>query len=150
MVAIVALAASVALAAAAPAAAQAPAPHCPGDNTVEIDQCMAADLAKADRELARYLAAARQRLKADASDSSDARAALAGLVKAQTAWKAYRKAECDSVYLYWQAGTIRGAMALTCEIDLTRQRTHQVWSQWLTFMDSTPPILPEPPTGTAP
>ena len=147
MVAIVALAAGAALAAASPSTA-AP-PHCPGDNTVEIDACMAADLAKAERQLDRYLAAARQRLKADAADSPDAATALVGLDKAQTAWKAYRKSECDSVYVYWQAGTIRGAMALTCQIDLTLARTHEVWSQWLTFMDSTPPILPEPPTTAA-
>ena len=40
------------------------------------------------------------------------------------------------------AGTIRGTMELNCEIFLTRQAC---WSEWLTYMDDTPPILPEPP-----
>jgi len=145
MIAIVVLAAAVALAA---ADAPAPAPSCPGDTTPEINDCMAAKLDAAERELDRYLAAARQRLKSDAADSPGVAAALADIDKAQSAWKVYSAAECDAVYNYWKEGTIRGAMALTCEIDLTGERTHQVWSQWLTYMDSTPPILPEPSTAS--
>jgi uncharacterized protein YecT (DUF1311 family) len=140
------------LAAASVAAAPAPAPklHCPGDSTPEINDCRAAELAKAEAELARYLAEARKRLKADGADDPGSAAALAGLDKTETAWKAYREAQCDAVYDYWQAGTIRTVMALNCEIDLTRQHTHTVWSNWLTYMDSTPPILPEPSTKPAP
>ena len=42
------------------------------------------------------------------------------------------------------SATIRNAMSLTCRIRLVDQRTHTIWQNWLTFMDSTPPILPEP------
>lgn len=137
------------LAAASVAAAPGPT-HCPGDNTLEINDCRSAELAAAEADLARYLAAARTRLKADGADDPGSAAALADLDKTETAWKAYRTAQCDAVYDYWQAGTIRTVMALSCEIDLTRQHTHTVWSSWLTYMDSTPPILPEPSTKPAP
>jgi uncharacterized protein YecT (DUF1311 family) len=130
--------------------AAAPAPKCPGDTTLEINDCMSAELAKAESDLQRFLAAARKRLKSEAADDAGAEAALGDLDKTETAWKAYREAQCGAVYDYWQSGTIRSAMQLTCEIDLTRQHTHTVWSQWLTYMDSTPPILPEPSTKPAP
>jgi uncharacterized protein YecT (DUF1311 family) len=125
-------------------------PKCPGDNTLEINDCMSATLTRAEDELKRYLTAARKRLKSEAADDAGAAAALADLDKVQTAWTAYSKAECGAVYDYWSSGTIRTSMELTCEIDLTRQRTHTVWSEWLTYMDSTPPILPEPSTAPAP
>ncbi len=143
MIAIAVLATITALAA-------APPPKCPGDNTIEINDCMSATLTKAQGDLDRYLAAARKRLKSEAADDAGSAAALADLDKVQAAWVAYSKSDCDAVYDAWSAGTIRTAMALTCEIDLTRQRTHTVWSEWLTYMDSTPPILPEPSTAPAP
>ena len=144
MISIAALATVTALAAAPPP------PKCPGDNTIEINDCMSATLTKAQGDLDRYLAAARKRLKSEAADDAGAAAALSDLDKVQAAWVAYSKADCDAVYDNWSAGTIRTAMALTCEINLTRQRTHTVWGEWLTYMDSTPPILPEPSTAPAP
>jgi uncharacterized protein YecT (DUF1311 family) len=128
----------------------APPPRCPGGNTLEINDCMSVELDRAQADLARYLAAARTRLKSEAADDTGAKAALTDLDQAEAAWTAYREAQCNAVYDYWQSGTIRTAMSLTCEIDLTRQHTHSVWSTWLTYMDSTPPILPEPPTRPAP
>ena len=139
------------LAAASVAAAPAPPkPHCPGDTTLEINDCRSAQLTAAEKDLSRYLAAARKRLTSEAADDVGAKAALADLDKTEAAWKIYRKAQCDAVYDYWQSGTIRTVMALTCEIDLTRQHMHAVWSAWLTYMDSTPPILPEPSTKSWP
>jgi uncharacterized protein YecT (DUF1311 family) len=138
----------IALLAAASVAA-APA-HCPGDTTLEINDCRSAELAKAEADLQRYLAAARKRLKSEAADDAGAKAALADLDKTETAWKVYREAQCSAVYDYWQSGTIRTVMALSCQIDLTRQHTRTLWRTWLTYMDSTPPILPEPSTKPAP
>lgn len=143
------LAAAASLAAAPPPKAPArPSPKCPGENTIEINDCMSATLGAAEVELKRYLDAARKRLQSEAADDAGVAKALAGLDKAQSAWVAYREAECGAVYDYWSSGTIRGSMALTCQIDLTRARTHTVWSEWLTYMDSTPPILPEPSTAS--
>jgi uncharacterized protein YecT (DUF1311 family) len=140
----------IVLAAASVAAAHAPAPKCPGETTLAINDCMGAELARAEANLKRYVAAARKRLTSEAADDAGAKAALGDLDKTETAWTAYRKAQCGAVYDYWQAGTIRGSMELACEINLTRQHTHDVWSAWLTYMDSTPPILPEPSTKPTP
>jgi uncharacterized protein YecT (DUF1311 family) len=123
-------------------------PGCPGENTLEINACFSGRLQRADAELARYAAAARSRLRkaaatASAGDTSSA-AALRGFEAAQTAWAAYREAECGAVYDNWSTGTIRTVEGLACRIDATRLRTHTVWQNWLTYMDSTPPVLPEP------
>lgn len=142
------LAAAASLAAAPPAEPAGPAPKCPGESTIEINDCQSAVLAKAEGELKRYLAEARKRLQSEAADDAGAAKALAQIDKAQAAWMAYREAECGALYDYWSSGTIRNTIALTCEIDLTRARTHTVWSEYLTYMDSTPPILPEPSTAS--
>ena len=149
MIIITVLAAAASLAAAPPPdAASGPAPKCPGEATVEINDCQSAVLAKAEAEQKRYLAAARQRITAAAADDAGAAKALAQFDKVQAAWAAYREADCGALYDYWSAGTIRGTIALTCQIDLTRARTHTVWSEYLTYMDSTPPDLPEPSTAS--
>lgn len=63
---------------------------------------------------------------------------------AQAAAEQLRKEECAAVYEQWKDGTIRNAMALRCEIRLIDERTHTIWQNWLTYQDSTKPILPEP------
>jgi uncharacterized protein YecT (DUF1311 family) len=138
---------SLTILAAATSLAAQPAPaHCPGDNTLEINACLAGQLEAADTRLGRYVAAARTRVQRDAKESDDAGGprTLADFDKGEKLWSAYREAACGAVYDAWSGGTIRGAMELTCELALTRAHTHDVWSEWLTYMDSTPPILPEP------
>jgi uncharacterized protein YecT (DUF1311 family) len=123
-------------------------PACPGENTLQINACFGERFKQADAELARYAAAARKRLrnevsKASPGDDSAARA-LRGFDAAEKAWSVYRDAECAAVYDNWSTGTIRTVEDLGCRIDLTRLHTHTVWRNWLTYMDSTPPILQEP------
>ncbi len=108
--------------------------------TPEINACAAADLADSQARLDRYLAAAHERL--ERNDNSPA--VLQELNAAQATWASYRDAECGAVYTNWSSGTIRGLAELTCRIALTDQRTHTVWQNWLTYMDSTAPLLPEP------
>jgi uncharacterized protein YecT (DUF1311 family) len=118
-----------------------------GGTTIELDQCLAGVFEKVDAEHLRYVAAARARLQHEAETAIDdpgpARAAQ-GFEAAETAWLAYRKAECGAVYDNYSGGTIRGSMELSCRLHLTRLRTHTVWLNWLTYFDSTPPVLPEP------
>jgi uncharacterized protein YecT (DUF1311 family) len=131
--------------------AVADAPLCLSDSTQEVDACLQAQLDRADADLARYVAAARKRIREDHGKDATALEAstLLDFDKAETAWAAYVKAECGAVYDNWSSGTIRTSMELTCALDLTRRHTHTVWSNWLTYMDSTPPILPEPPRPDA-
>ena len=56
----------------------------------------------------------------------------------------YKVKTNDSVYTQWRDGAIRGIMAISCKTKLTKQRTHDLWENFLTYMDSTPPVLPEP------
>lgn len=112
---------------------------CDGSTTQDVEQCLAAELSRADAELNRYYAAATKRLT-EQQDTT----ALAKLRAAERAWIAYRDAECDAVYESWGQGTIRGSMNLGCQIDVTKARAATLWQNWLTYADSTPPILPKP------
>ncbi len=113
--------------------------RCVGSTTRDVEQCLATDLARADAVLNRYYTAAVARLTRDQELT-----ALAKLRTSERAWIAYRDAECDAVYENWKGGTIRGAMLLGCRTALTKARTMAIWRSWLTYADSTPPILPKP------
>ncbi|ERM57446.1 lysozyme inhibitor LprI family protein [Vibrio cyclitrophicus] len=105
--------------------------------TLEINQCASISLESAQLELDQYLEAS---FKHNAYDEE-----LVNSIKvAQDSWQAYMTAHCDSVYTQWRDGSIRGLMALSCKTELTKKRTHEVWGNFLTYMDSTPPVLPEP------
>jgi uncharacterized protein YecT (DUF1311 family) len=117
---------------------------CQGDTTLAVNSCLAGQRDAANAELDRYLAAARHRLAQDDDPAVPQKELTGGFDKAQADWLAYRKAACDTVYTFWQGGTIRTAQALQCAIDLTHARTRFIWQTFLTYPDSTPPILPEP------
>lgn len=117
----------------------AAAAPCPGSTTREVEQCLAADLSRADAELNRYYVAAVRRLTDERQP-----AALAKLRASERAWIQHRDAECDAVWEYWKGGTIRGTFSTECRVRLTRDRTMAIWRNWLTYVDSTPPLLPRP------
>ncbi|MEZ8602625.1 lysozyme inhibitor LprI family protein [Vibrio splendidus] len=106
-------------------------------NTIDINHCAAIELESAQAELDKYLTASFEHNAYDAE-------LVASIKKAQESWQAYMSAHCSSVYTQWRDGSIRGLMALSCKTTLTKQRTHEVWANFLTYMDSTPPVLPEP------
>ncbi len=120
---------------------------CAGSTTLQVDACGAEYARRADHELTRYVAAAHKRLTDEARENSNPQSskdALTGLDASQKAWEAFRKTECDAVYSWWSEGTIRGAMYQGCMQSLTKSRTEQVWATWLSFEDSTPPLMPKP------
>ena len=100
-------------------------------------ECLAAEIGKADAKLALYLAAANKRVAMDATIRLN-------LDTAQNAWQAYREAQCGDVYTYWGQASYRHRASARCTLELTQQRTADIWSAYLTFVDSTPPILPKP------
>ncbi|MEZ8379897.1 lysozyme inhibitor LprI family protein [Vibrio splendidus] len=106
-------------------------------NTIDINHCAAIELESAQAELDKYLTASFEHNDYDAE-------LVASIKNAQESWQAYMSAHCNSVYTQWRDGSIRGVMALSCKTTLTKQRTHEVWANFLTYMDSTPPVLPEP------
>ncbi|MFZ6731593.1 lysozyme inhibitor LprI family protein [Undibacterium sp. Ji42W] len=106
-------------------------------NTQEEAQCMANEVSKADKKLDAYLQAAKSRI----NKTPDAKL---NLDTAQKAWEQYRAAHCGDVYTFWVQGSIRLRQSAQCQLDLTQSRTHDVWKAYLTFADSTPPVLPQP------
>lgn len=105
--------------------------------TLEINACISREVEQAEGVLERYLAAAMAQYEAEPQVQDSLR-------KSQEAWLAYRETHCDGVYTQWQGGTIRGAVYGHCMLKLTKARTHLLWEDYLTYMDSTPPLLPEP------
>ncbi|WP_150304560.1 lysozyme inhibitor LprI family protein [Pseudomonas saliphila] len=105
--------------------------------TLEINQCAAIELELAQSELAKYLEVS---FEHNANDPE----LIESIKVAQQDWLEYMSSHCDSVYTKWREGTIRDVMAISCKTQLTEQRTHEVWANFLTYMDSTPPVLPEP------
>ncbi len=105
--------------------------------TIEINQCAAIELESAQVKLDKYLSSSFEHNSYDPE-------LIAAIKLAQQDWQAYMSSHCDSVYTQWRDGTIRGIMAISCKTKLTKQRTHELWENFLTYMDSTPPVLPEP------
>lgn len=105
--------------------------------TIEINQCAATELGVAQEAMQRYFDASLKHNDFDAE-------LVAAIKAAQSNWEKYYNAHCDSVYTQWREGTVRTVMALSCQTKLTRQRTHELWANFLTYMDSTQPVLPEP------
>ena len=108
-----------------------------GGNTLEMNACLAGLLEKAKEQQARYLDAA-------LSGVADRPELVEKIRTSDAAFNAHRDAECDAVWENWKDGTIRTAMSLTCAITMTDLRTHDIWENWLTYMDNTAPDLPEP------
>ncbi len=105
--------------------------------TIEINDCAAMELASVQATLDEYLQAS---FEHNANDP----ALVASIKAAQKDWEAYLASHCDAVYTQWRDGSIRGVMTLSCKTQLTKQRTHQIWANFLSHMDSTSPVLPEP------
>lgn len=105
--------------------------------TIDVNRCMSIDLAEVEKVMEKYLAKSLERYKED-------KVSLKSIEESQDLWLTYRNSHCGAVYDTWRDGTIRTSMGLGCKIDLTQQRTKKLWLYFLTYMDSTPAILPEP------
>lgn len=112
---------------------------CSGTSTLEVNACFDARFKETDANLNRYFQAALRRAKKERGGKTAQR-----LIQAERSWMAYRDAECASVFDFWSGGTIRVSMELDCRIRLTQLRTYAIWRDWLTFPNSTPPLLPRP------
>jgi uncharacterized protein YecT (DUF1311 family) len=119
--------------------AASPEPNCETPTTTaDVNVCRGREIDKSRAELHRYLEAAKVRMRKEEPQ------ALTALEDAQNAWVSYSDKHCSAVYARWRGGTIRGPASAQCMIDLAKQRTYQIWVDYLTYPDRTPPILPEP------
>jgi len=106
-------------------------------STIDINYCAGVKLVNAEKIMNEYLSESKKH------NSNDPEL-IKSIEEAQKAWGLYADAHCDSIYSMWREGTIRGVMGLNCQTKLTKARTHEIWENFLTYMDSTPPVLPEP------
>ncbi|MBV8049439.1 MAG: DUF1311 domain-containing protein [Paludibacterium sp.] len=105
--------------------------------TIELSECRQKQIEAAESKLQRYLAAARERAHLFGLSA-------ASIDEEQKLWESYRTKHCGNVYDFWRMGTIRYEMSATCTLEVTRERTIDVWRAYLTYVDSTPPVLPDP------
>ncbi len=85
--------------------------------TLQINECFAKELKKADAKLNRVYQLAEKKLQPDD-------AAL--LRKAQRAWLAYRDAQCEAEHALWGGGTGGTAARMSCSLELTRKRAAEI------------------------
>lgn len=117
---------------------------CPGNTTPEVNACLGSEYSQADMDLNKYYKAAIQQLRTQSS-----KRAVRELINAQKAWITYRDSECRAIRDKHWGGTIASSMEASCLIRTTRLRTYLIWRNWLTYPDSTPPLLPRPDTKSA-
>ncbi len=108
--------------------------ECQAETTREIEECLgrerdeaAASLERYEEEVLRILSA-----RVDVQEAFSA---------SQVAWREYSKAECRSVYVYWEDGSIRNVQFLACQVRLASERA---WSLWSTYLRGMKTDLPEP------
>lgn len=113
----------------------------------EIKVCAGDDLEREEARMQQYfeVAAARANERDEGSVEYGPRTRQAAwLSESQEAWKAYADVRCAGVRETTSGGTMGGLGYTWCMTDMTRQRTHDIWADYLTYWDSTPPVLPEP------
>lgn len=116
--------------------AQASSPQCDG-NTLEIQTCIGKKIYEANARLTNYLSTAQARIDKDFGSKPNLKAT-------QAVWARYRDLQCGDVFEFWEQGTYRTIASSECLLRLTQQRIHELWQAYLTYQDSTPPLLPEP------
>lgn len=107
------------------------------NTTLEINHCASVELVGANVEMQRYLSASLSHNDYDAQ-------LVEAIRQSQIAWESYRDAHCGAVFTQWRDGSIRVMMDISCRTQLTYLRTHELWANFLTYMDNSPPVLPEP------
>ncbi|HET8633157.1 MAG TPA: lysozyme inhibitor LprI family protein [Gemmatimonadales bacterium] len=117
---------------AVPVLAQQALPNpCASDTTTAtLRRCMSAELRAADSTLGVYYATALRRA-----------AAPSALRRAQAQWTRFREADCRALAEEHQGGSLEPVVAMQCQADLARARTHEIWS---VYIRTTENPLPEP------
>jgi uncharacterized protein YecT (DUF1311 family) len=98
-------------------------------NTMEINACGKLTLVKKDKELNAAYQNLMKRLTPDGKgDDTDYAAVRKHLVEAQRNWIKFRDDDCQGMLAFYESGTIRGAVYLSCLTNRTEQRTKELLS----------------------
>ncbi|MBB5858404.1 lysozyme inhibitor LprI family protein [Xanthomonas arboricola] len=106
--------------------------------TAESNACWNQQVGISQERLDDYLATARDTAISTSGVPADA------FDNAQTAWTTYRDLQCGNVRTRWRDATVRPAKVASCIVDLNDQRAHDLWKHYLTYVDRTPSLRPEP------
>jgi hypothetical protein len=105
-------------------------------------QCMDRKIERAKAQLNEYRARAIQRFR-EIPDTDPATAKA--LEDAAIVADANRETYCGAVYQRWVEGSIRFAMDQECKLRLIDRETHDLWVDFLGYIqDDATPLLPEP------
>lgn len=118
-----------------------------GGNTLQMNACAVEDLVLEEARMQRYLDHAMEQaaaVDAESGEYGEPTRQVELLSAAQAAWITYAERRCEAQWDAVKGGTIRTIIFIGCKIDATRQRANDIWSDHLTYRDSTPPVLPEP------
>lgn len=114
-------------------------------STLAMNECMAGSLMQQKDALRAYLDLAYVKLRGEGQ--ANVEPLIVSIEENQKAWEAYAQGACGSVWDYWGEGTIRNYMSGNCQTDLTRERMHHIWREYLIANDGDPLAYPEPPRG---
>lgn len=107
-------------------------------NSMQISYCAELELTKAEEQMETYFIKAKQHHSEDLQ-------LITAINKAQDAWLTYSEAQCGAVYTRFRDGSISDLMEISCKENLTKKRTYEIWTDYLTYMDGEEePVLPEP------
>ena len=135
--------------------ALAPVPCAEATTTLAMTQCLMVEVRRAESELDHILQTAQQRL--DRERREERRRPFPpnkpiDLAGTQRLWRAYRQAHCGDIAERWRGASLRPVVTAECLLRLSKARSRELWSAYLTFPNGTAPLLPdpEPPAAAAP
>ena len=105
-------------------------------NTIAVDACMTREMAITDANYKSFALALGGILRLSV-EGDEAKAAELGrkFDASEALWANFRKAECDTVYQYNIAGTVRGFAYGTCMQTLERQHMHGLAAVYTDFVN---------------
>lgn len=105
-------------------------------NTVEDTNCLIAEIDLKANKLQKYFSAAQRQEKYFGRTDEE-------LIETQKIWDTYVNKHCGYIYSR-QNGSARYRDSAECQLRLYDDRIYEIWIAYLTYYDSTAPVLPDP------
>lgn len=109
---------------------------CKDQTTYGLMDCQKVELEKYTKKMHKYFIKALQ--------IQEDKKLIEIMKKSQVKWVVYEDSKCRAVYQIWAHGTISGLMAGGCMLRMIKQRTHDIWENYLNNGELSSTILPEP------
>jgi uncharacterized protein YecT (DUF1311 family) len=133
--------------------ALSPAPCAEAVTTLAMTECLMVEVRRAEGELARIVHTAQLRLDRERQEELRPlrpQERPIDLTATQRLWLAYRQAHCGDIAQRWRGASLRPVLTAECLLRLSKARSRELWSTYLTFPDGTPPLLPDPDPPSGP